>query len=81
MDALFRGVAVAIVAGLLLFVFSVLGAAMGAICGWAVGLAFGDTMRAFFGALGLGHLAPWQIGAMLGFVGSFFRAKTNTTTK
>ena len=46
---------------------------MGAIAGWVVGLVFDDTMRLLAQALGI-EARPYQLGAMLGFLGGFFRA-------
>jgi hypothetical protein len=67
-------IAAAVMAGLaLLIVLPGLSAAFGAFAGWTVGLVFGDTMRAGQIALGIKPpLEPWQIGALLGFVGGFF---------
>ena len=45
----------------------------GAFAGWVVGLFFGKTILAFFAALGITGFKMWQIGAVLGFVGGFFR--------
>ena len=60
-------------------VFGVLGGAFG---GWIVGFFFPHTFGAwlqYFGLpRGLGQIEPWQVGAMLGFVGGFFRASVTS---
>lgn len=57
----------------IILVAPIIGALLGAFVGLVVGWAFPVTFHTFFSALGLGMLVPWQIGMMLGFVGSFFR--------
>lgn len=42
------------------------------IFGWIVGWFLGDTFLAIFAQLGITGVSMWQIGAFLGFVGSFF---------
>jgi hypothetical protein len=54
--------------------FSVLGALFGAIGGWFVGLFFTETLSAVMLLIFGGTVPVWQLGAFLGFVGSFFRA-------
>lgn len=66
--------AIALTAVLLLFLLPVLTPAVGALAGWVVGGFFPGTSRAFLDALGMQELAMWQLGAMLGFVGGFFKA-------
>jgi hypothetical protein len=51
-----------------------MGTAFGAMGGWFVGLVFDDTLYQLTQHLGLGDTPPWQLGAMLGFVGGFFRS-------
>lgn len=67
----------ALVVGFALFVGSILGACLGAISGYIVGWLFDDSMAHLIKFLGT-DAAPYQIGAMLGFVGGFFRALTTT---
>jgi membrane protein YqaA with SNARE-associated domain len=55
---------------ILLVLFSTLA---GAIVGWIVGWFFGDTILGIMNQLGVHNIAMWQLGAFLGFVGSFFR--------
>lgn len=50
-----------------------------ALAGWVVGMFFGNTILGILAACGLKGFVMWQIGATLGFVGSFFR--TSVTTK
>lgn len=56
------------------------GTLFGAFTGWVVGLFFADTVFTFLIAIGMdvSNLTMWQIGAALGFLGSFFRT---TVTK
>lgn len=53
----------------------------GGFTGWVVGIFFEDTIRNTLLAIGidLGSVTMFQIGATLGFVGSFFKS-TNTNT-
>ncbi len=60
--------------GFTLFIGSIMGTAFGAMGGWFVGLVFDDTLYQLTQHLGLGDTPPWQLGAMLGFVGGFFRS-------
>ena len=53
----------------------VLGVLSGALVGWVMGWAFPGTLALVSGWL-FGALVPgWQVGAALGFVGSFFRSR------
>ena len=56
-----------------LFLVIILGTLMGGVAGWTVGLVFTDTIAALKLALGLA-VTDFELGAMLGFVGAFFRA-------
>jgi len=66
-----------VLAGILaIFVFAILGALMGAIAGWLVGITpfLGDAVRHGFTAIfGVYNPNLVEIGAMLGFVGGFFK--------
>lgn len=55
------------------FIMMVVSTLIGLITGWLVGLFFGDTILTFLACLGIKGLKMWQIGASLGFIGSFFR--------
>ena len=70
MDEVIIGV---LVTGALLFA-PLLGVVWGATCGWVVGGVFPRTTETFIAMFFEGKVEPWQVGAMLGFVGSFFRA-------
>ena len=63
-------------AGLITFLFfaPVLGVLIGAFSGWVVGLFFSQTILSFLAVLGITGFKMWQIGAALGFIGSFFRS-------
>lgn len=79
-----RDIAVALVAvAAVLFLLPLIGVVLGAFCGWMVGLFFGPTIHAFLTALSpsLGALETWQVGAGLGFVGSFFKSSVTTNSK
>lgn len=56
-----------------MFVGCLWGTVMGALVGWIVGLLFDGTMGLLAQALGI-DAQPYQLGAMFGFVGGFFRA-------
>jgi hypothetical protein len=51
----------------------ILGVLYGCLCGWVVGHFWPHTMALLIDRLGL-QCEPWQLGAMLGFVGGFFRS-------
>ena len=56
-----------------LFLAVLLGTLVGALCGWVVGLFFGDTILGILASIGITGFKMWQIGAFLGFVGGFFK--------
>lgn len=59
---------------LVFFLFSVIGTTLiGAFIGWVVGWFFGNTILNFFAAIGIEGFTMAQLGAVLGFVGGFFR--------
>lgn len=64
---------------LLFIIAALLNTLAGAFVGWVVGWFFTETILGIFAALGLKGFAMWQIGAFLGFFGSFF--KTHVTQK
>ena len=75
----FLGTGIVLAAGAALFAgLIILNALLGAGVGWVVGWFFSDTILGIFAALGVKGFAMWQMGAFLGFVGSFFRS---TSTK
>lgn len=60
-----------------LAVFGALASTLGgAFTGWIVGYFFDDTLGILTNRLGLYQIEFWQLGAILGFVGSFFKATT-----
>ena len=72
MEALGKLVLVAV----FMFLGCILGTLFGAFAGWVVGLIFGKTILSFFAALGITGFKMWQIGAVLGFVGGFFKSSS-----
>lgn len=65
--------AIVSVAGLI-FLLPLIGVLVGAFSGWVVGLFFADTIMTVFAGFGFSaSISMWQLGATLGFVGSFFR--------
>ena len=56
------------------FLYAVLGTVIGALTGWVVGIFFAKPILAILSAVGIEGFKMWQIGAFLGFVGSFFRS-------
>lgn len=72
----------AVIAALLVFIACVGGAAFGALGGWVVGWFFDDTLYAAQRAFHISPaLAPWQLGAALGFVGGFFKTSVSSSRK
>lgn len=59
---------------LALFLGPIVGVLFGAFSGWVVGLVFSGTCDYFLQYFKLYEVGMWQIGAFLGFVGSFFRS-------
>ena len=49
---------------------------VGLIFGWFIGLFFESTILGIFAQIGITGFSMWQIGAFLGFVGSFFGSTT-----
>jgi hypothetical protein len=57
-------------------------ALMGAVAGWTVEIFWGDTILRTLRSVGLpAGTTMWQLGATLGFVGSFLRTRTTVETK
>ncbi|MBQ9732578.1 MAG: hypothetical protein IJV97_05795 [Alphaproteobacteria bacterium] len=63
------------------FLTAILSTILGLIIGWVVGWFFGDTILSFFSCLGIDGFKMWQIGAALGFIGSFFRNSVSVNKK
>lgn len=61
----------------IIMLFPILGTLIGCFVGWIVGIFWPNTFAAFLTHFGLSAFAPWQIGALLGFVGGFFKAVQN----
>lgn len=74
-----KGVGIALGAGILIFFACLLSTVIGGILGWVVGLVFPFVIVSLNTVLGL-SLSGFQMGAVLGFVGAFFRnaAQSNT---
>lgn len=72
--------AVILTALLMLFVLPIVNTLVGAFIGLVVGLFFENAIFSFLSALGVStmSLSMWQVGAALGFIGSFFRAIVST---
>ena len=49
----------------------------GALFGWIIGWFIGSTVLEILAQLGITGFSMWQIGAFLGFVGSFFGSTLN----
>lgn len=66
-----------IAANILLALFSIvppiLMTCWGVLCGWVVGLVYGETILGIAAQLGVRGVEMWQIGAFLGFVSGFLR--------
>ena len=73
--------AVILTALVMLFILPIVNTLVGAFIGLVVGLFFENAIFTFLSALGVStiNLSMWQVGAALGFIGSFFRATAQTT--
>lgn len=60
----------------LVCVLSILGVCFGALSGWLVGLIFPFTFVQLKFHFGLALFEPWQIGALLGWIGGFLKTQT-----
>ena len=60
-----------------LFLLIIMGTLMGGVAGWTVGLVFDETLAALKGVLGV-SISNFQLGAMLGFAGGFFRVRVTS---
>lgn len=59
-----------------LFLIPLLGIAAGAFTGWVVGFVFPGTVGILASIMTGGATMPaWQVGAILGFVGGFFKTR------
>lgn len=56
----------------MVFLYLLLGTFVGAVAGWAVGIIFSETTEAWLLHLNL-PFQLWEVGALLGFVGAFFK--------
>jgi hypothetical protein len=61
-----------------LFLAVLLGTIIGGITGWVVGLIFPFIITSLNTVMGL-ELSGFAMGAMLGFVGTFFRSSTSSS--
>lgn len=67
---------------LFFFFFSIIGSTLiGAFVGWIVGCFFGEIILNFFADIGIEGFTMWQLGASLGFIGSFFRTSNINYSK
>lgn len=64
-----------------IFVTKLINVLIGAVFGWFIGLFFNETFLAILSDLGIEGYSLWQIGAFLGFVGSFFGSNFHYRTK
>lgn len=61
---------------LALFLIPLVGIGVGAFIGWVAGLVFPGTIGIIASAITGGATMPaWQVGAILGFVGGFFKTR------
>ncbi len=73
MDKTVKIVGAAFLVGVLLFLAPLFGIGFGAFAGWIAGLFYPNTLHLLGQRIGL-PVEPWQLGAMLGFVGGFFKS-------
>ena len=74
MEKVFALIGVVVAVVVLVLALPLAGTAGGALAGWIVGWFYGQEITLFFEGLGVKGLTPSQIGAVLGFVGGFFKA-------
>lgn len=74
--AVFAGLAIA-------FIVPILMVFLGALSGWIVGLVFERDVINFLSRIGVdtNGLTMWQLGAALGFLGSYFKTTINSPSK
>jgi len=65
--------------GLLHFAIRIVYVFLWAFFGWFIGLFFGDAFLAIAAQLGLENITMWQIGAVFGFLSTFFTAPFKVT--
>lgn len=68
----------ALIVALIVVVAAVAGAVFGAIGGYIVGWLFDETSIKVLTFAGLQSFEMWEVGAVLGFLGGFFRASVTT---
>ena len=78
MDKLIIGLLGALVVGAFVFFAAVVSTCFGALGGWCVGWLFDETSVKFLTIAGL-DVEMWELGAALGFFGSFFRSHNTNT--
>jgi hypothetical protein len=66
---------------LALFIFPLIGVTFGALAGFVVGLVFTDTVQVVGNLISDTPMPAWQVGAALGFVGSFFKTTAINRTQ
>lgn len=65
----------------LVLIAPLLGAVFGSFSGFMLGLVFDETMITLAAIIGQPDMPAWQIGAILGIVGGFFRTAVSTSSK
>lgn len=69
----------AVLGVILAFGLALVATVVGAFTGWIVGLMFPGTLSLLSEAMLDKTIPAWQLGAMLGFVGSFFRSSVSSS--
>ena len=80
MDKILIGAVIAIVAGGLVFIAAILSTLFGALAGACVGWLFDETSYKVLTYIGVEGFEMWEIGAALGFIGSFFRSTCSSSS-
>jgi len=78
MDKLIIGILAAALVGVLLFISAIMGTVFGSIGGYFVGWLFDETSIKALTFFGIETFEMWEVGAILGFFGSFFKSSLNT---
>lgn len=62
------------------FFLIIFGTLFGGVAGWVIGMVFDQTIDALKVWASLEDVTDFQLGAMLGFVGGFFRASVSKSS-
>lgn len=79
MQNLIAGLIALIVFAIAIFIAPLIGICVGAFIGWVAGLVFPGTIGLVGSAITGLAIPGWQVGAILGFVGGFFKGRVSVS--